>query len=220
MSKPLLISMHMEKCGGTSMETLLRKQYGQAFQLYDPGSPQAPIDFTPGADIVCLHGHMFYGLHRLFAGMDCSYITLLRDPVTRFLSNYQHIRSYQHPLHEHINKESGLQYFCESDNARHYRNLFVRRLAGVNGEPGAQDLDLAEGRLRQFALVGRVEQFEAFLLAAADRSGWSSADVPHENAAHRPLLEQGFSGIDLALVSKANALDIELMQRVEDLIIG
>lgn len=214
----MLISMHMEKCGGTSMEALLRQQYGTAFQLYDPGYPQDPQAFSsPEEGIRCLHGHMYYGLHRQLADRKCSYITILRDPVNRFLSNYQHIRRYKHPLQELINSRDGLGEMCENPQARHYRNLFVRRLAGIDGEPCRADMEQAEHRLRQFALVGKVEQFEAFVGAARARLGWSACQITHKNAADSDP-RTGISTADLERVAQANALDIELFERVADII--
>ncbi|MCF6225264.1 MAG: sulfotransferase family protein [Xanthomonadales bacterium] len=215
---PMLISMHMEKCGGTSMEVLLRQQYGLAFQLYDPGYPDDPQAFnSPDEGINCLHGHMYYGLHRQLADRKCSYITLLRDPVSRFLSNYRHIRRYKHPLQKLINSQDGLSEMCENPQARHYRNLFVRRLAGIDGEPCGADMEKAEDRLRQFALVGKVEQFEAFVCAATTRLGWSAYQIPHKNAANSDP-QDGVSSAELEQVIQANALDIELFERVADII--
>lgn len=215
----MLISMHMEKCGGTSMEVLLRQQYGSAFQLYDPGYPKDPLAFNPPeSEIACLHGHMYYGLHRQLAARECSYITLLRDPVDRFFSNHQHIRRYKHPLQELISSSDGLREMCENPQARHYRNLFVRRLAGIQGEPCRADMEQAEYHLRQFALVGKVERFEAFLQAATTRLGWSNYPVPHKNAAVNDSLAE-VSTAELEQVIQANALDIELFERVADIIV-
>lgn len=215
----MLISMHMEKCGGTSMEALLRQQYGSAFQLYDPGYPENPSLFNPPEpDISCLHGHMYYGLHRQLVNRECQYITLLRDPVDRFLSNFQHIRRYEHPLQTLINTQDGLREMCENPQARHYRNLFVRRLAGIDREPCVADLEQAELHLRQFALVGKLERFEAFVQAATTRLGWSEHQLPHKNAANsHPEVE--VSATELKQVIQANELDIELFERVADIIV-
>lgn len=215
----ILISMHMEKCGGTSMEALLRQQYGPAFQLYDPGYPEDPSLFSPPEpDIACLHGHMYYGLHQQLANRKCQYITLLRDPVNRFLSNFQHIRRYEHPLQALINSPDGFREMCENPQARHYRNLFVRRLAGIEGEPCRADVEQAENHLRQFALVGKVEQLEAFVRAATTRLGWREHQVPHKNAANSQPWAKVLPA-EREQVVQANVLDIELFERVADIIV-
>jgi len=217
-SQSILISMHMEKCGGTSLESLLHQQYGPTFERYEPGASQnSRVFIPPESSIACLHGHMYYGLHRQLIGRECSYITLLRDPLDRFLSNFQHIRRYEHPLHALIDTQDGLREMCENPQARHYRNLFVRRLAGVDGEPCLADVEQAEAYLREFALVGKVERFEAFARAATTRLGWREHQVPHKNAANN-LPRAEVSNAELEQVIQANALDIELFERVADII--
>lgn len=86
---------------------------------------------------------MFYGLHEHFPKQRCDYITLLRDPIERFLSNFEHARRHVHPLREMVTGHEGLERFCNEHAAKHYRDLFVRRLAGVWDEVTQLDLDRA-----------------------------------------------------------------------------
>jgi hypothetical protein len=217
---PLLISMHMEKCGGTSLDRLLRAEYGDGFFLYDPGPPEAPRkqDYPPG--VRCLHGHMFHGLHAEFPDRACHYITLLRDPVERYLSNFEHLRRFQHPLHDMVMQADGFGQFCQAYPARHYRNLFVRRLAGVREEVVAADVDRAEQVLRTYAAIGALEHAQAFVDRCADLFDWSRRELGRHNVAEQPIGDPPRVSRSLVLRARtANQWDIELMQRVDDLIL-
>ncbi len=217
----LLISMHMEKCGGTSLHRLLRAEFGDGFYLYDPGPPESrrKPDFPTATR--CVHGHMFFGLHEYFPQRVCHYITLLRDPIDRFLSNYEHICNHEHPLHQMVTGEAGLEHFCSESDARHYRNLFVRRLAGVRDDIEKADLERAEQNLRTFAVVGVLKNADAFTRACVDRFGWRSGQMEHSNHApggRRKISD--YSEADQQRVLDANDWDLQLMQRVEDLLAG
>ena len=217
---PLLISMHMEKCGGTSLDRLLRKVYGEGFCLYDPSPPesQQEPDFPPSTR--CVHGHMFYGLHDYFPGQQCLYVTLLRDPVARFLSNFDHLRRFEHPLQSLARGRGGLDRFSRSYEARHYRNLFVRRLSGAQEDGGEADVDRAEQAIRDFAVVGVLERVDAFIASCISLLDWPDVPFGRHNAspANRGLAaELGEGGLEL--VREANRWDLELMSRLGDVII-
>jgi len=206
---PLIISMHMEKCGGTSFEQVLREAYAKRFFLYDPGPPGEPEVELPAA-IDCLHGHMFFGLHRQFPKRQCRYITLLRDPIERFISNFNHIRRYQHPLHDLVQGDGGFVRFCEDDSARHYRNLFVRRLSEQRGGVDANDLAKAQQVLSRFAVVGSLEHSTDFLDHCRAELNWQTTpSLPYRNDS--PIeTRASLSKEELALGKRVNAFDTAL----------
>ena len=216
---PLLISMHMEKCGGTSLDRLLREEYARGFHLYDRGiaGPDSEPDLP--VDVSCLHGHMFFGLHEKYPQRNCEYIILLRDPATRFLSKFENICNFEHPLHDMVTADGGLENFCTDPASRHYRNLFVRRLAGVWDEIEEADLRRAEDNLRKFAVVGLLENYAAFIDACTRRFGWKQHQIQHQNKTPG----QGMKLDDLSdsqqqKVLAANDWDRQLMLRVQDII--
>ncbi len=209
---PLVISIHMEKCGGTSFEQVLREQYDGGFFLYDPGLPGESEPSIP-SDVTCLHGHMFYGLHERFPDRDCQYITLLRDPLERFMSNFEHIRRFEHPLHELVQGPSGLARFCQADESRHYRNLFTRRLAGARDNVGSDAVQTAWERINAFAAVGQLGQVDRYLEQCAEQLAWSSRPkLPRKNfAPTRPPL---LTDKERTMIQAANQLDIDLLSQL------
>lgn len=214
----LLISMHMEKCGGTSLDRLLRDEYAQGFHLYDRGVPRPDSEPELPTDVSCLHGHMFFGLHEKFPQRRCEYITLLRDPAARFLSNFEHICNFEHPLHAMAFGDGGLEAFCVNPASRHYRNLFVRRLAGVWDEIETSCLNRAEDNLRKFAVVGLLDQVNAFITACTERFGWHQHQLQHQNKT--PGHQRKIDDLDqeqMQQVLAANDWDRQLMLRVQDL---
>lgn len=211
--------MHMEKCGGTSLDRLLRDEYADGFHLYDRSEAKRDNEPALPAGISCLHGHMFYGLHEKFPRSQCEYITLLRDPVDRFLSNFEHVCNYEHPLHSMAIGENGLQDFCVDPQARHYRNLFVRRLSGVWDEIEEVDLIRAEDNLRKFSVIGWLDQVDDFIDACADRFGWKQRLLSYQNKT--PGQRRKIDDLDPGLrqqVLAANDWDRKLMLRVTDLL--
>lgn len=214
----LLISMHMEKCGGSSLDRLLREEYAGGFYLYDRGVSDPGSEPDLPADVSCLHGHMFFGLHEKFPQHNCEYITLLRDPVARFVSNFEHICNFEHPLHAMVSGDGGLEVFCVEPASRHYRNLFVRRLAGVRDEIAAVDLDRAEDNLRKFAVVGLLDRVDAFITACTQRFGWKQHQLQHQNKTPGQAMKfDDLSDTQQQIVLAANDWDRQLMQRVEDI---
>lgn len=212
--------MHMEKCGGTSLHRLLEREYAEGFFLYDPGPPGAakPQEFPE--HLRCVHGHMFYGLHEHFPDRVCEYITLLRDPVDRFVSNFEYVCRYEHPLHAMATGPEGFDRFCSEPAARHYGNLFVRRLAGVWDEVSEDDLDRAERILRTFAVVGQLENAAGFVHACADRFGWREQRLAHLNASPSPRRKWLDYPQDVQRrACAANALDLQLMHRIQDILV-
>jgi hypothetical protein len=163
---------------------------------------------------------MFYGLHERIPKQQCEYITLLRNPVERFLSNFEHACRHEHPLRDMVTGHGGFERFCNEHDARHYRNLFVRRLAGVWGEVTQADLDRAEKALRGFAVVGQLEHSSCFISTCADRFGWRTRQLAHHNAAprSRPRLHD-YSQTQQQQALVVNSWDVQLIERVQDILV-
>lgn len=89
-TKPL-ISLHIPKCGGTSLAHILKQWYGNKyykhyFQQYQAKPPKHKL--APG---ICIHGHFNnekgFGVMDYYPEID-QFITFVRDPLSIMISNY------------------------------------------------------------------------------------------------------------------------------------
>jgi hypothetical protein len=105
MDRQALIFLHIPKTAGTTLNRIIEWQYNplSIFTL-DPYRFRATAErfMTLSEErrrrIQVVRGHLYYGLHET-SPAGATYITMLREPVARFLSSYYFIlRRPLHPL--------------------------------------------------------------------------------------------------------------------------
>lgn len=193
--QPITLFMHLPRAGGTSLSSVVWRQFGDAafYDVYglDPRDRIKELFAMPREDrdhIACVSGHFMYGAHEAFDRTP-RYITMLRDPVERLISSFHYMQTkpknwlYQ----EIVGGKMTLWDFARSNGMVKYevRNLQTRLLAAVQPpeEVGEQHGDLALERLRKsFALVGVTERFDDFLLTARKLFGWQHILYYRKNA--------------------------------------
>lgn len=170
---PILVSVHMAKTAGTSFAAALRAHYGDGL-LEDYG--MLPINRLRGrrewealragfaarqrwpARVRAVHGHFLPVMYRVaLHGRAVDYVTWLRDPVERLVSNYHYWRRQAHgatpeqPLRYRMAREDwSLERFCLGPE---FRNLYRQYLWGFDP--------------RRFAFIGITERYEKDLDAFA-----------------------------------------------------
>lgn len=97
---PRLFVLHLPKTGGSSLRPVVRRQYGRGCLEFIGRIDQViqKAQNTPPSTrdhATCVMGHYPFGLHRYFDG-DFRYITMLRHPVKRVLSQYYFGKSKYH----------------------------------------------------------------------------------------------------------------------------
>lgn len=225
--------LHLPKTGGTTMRRVLDREYRNA-RRYEIGDDvtgairafrarQWDVHNAPHL----VQGHMSYGLHRLVPG-PATYVTLLREPLRRALSDYNYVTSTPgHPIHEHVKDMTLVQYF-DSGITGQLSNGQVRLLSGDNlpDDPGVpsnrqmerSDLELALEHLRNgFAAVGVQERFDETLLLFQRRLGWRWPFYVRENVTTRAYRLEDVDPNDLERIRELNQLDIELYEAVRAL---
>ena len=106
-----------------------------------------------------IHGHVLYSTRAdAQFGRKFKYVTLLRDPVERMISNYRMA------VNAGVVAE-GLDSYLETPVARSHAQVYLRYLSGqtvVSDEEVPAKLALARTRLGQFAVVGILDNLPAF----------------------------------------------------------
>lgn len=222
--------LHLPKTAGTTMRRVLDRQYRDA-RRYEIGEDVTgdirgfrALPWHEDNAPKLVQGHMSYGLHQFVPGPS-TYVTLLREPIRRALSDYHYVTSTPgHPIHEHVKDLSLVQYF-ESGITGQLSNGQVRLLSGDNlpddaGVPSNRsmeraDLEKAQTHLVEgFAAVGVQERFDETLLLFRRRLGWRWPFYLRENVTTRPYRQTDIDPGDLARIRELNLLDLELYEAV------
>jgi hypothetical protein len=171
-------------------------------------------------------GHIPFGLHK-FIPQPSTYITILRDPINRTLSEYYFRRQRRtHPIADRDAKRLCLEEYLAKVP---YNNPQTKAIAGIDvpcnyrfytivpsyhfysGHCSAETLELAKENLtRHFSLVGLTERFEETLALAKILFGWK---VPYYTSIRQgpkhPKKEE-VSPQQRALIAEYNKFDMEL----------
>jgi hypothetical protein len=218
MDQRALIFLHIPKTAGTTLNRIIEWQYNP-FSIFtmDPYRIRATAERLEKLPerrrrrLRVVRGHLYYGLHE-FLPQGATYITMLREPVARFLSSYYFIqRRPLHPMHRKVATERvGVEDFIRL--TPHRQNLQCRLIAGIKSEGKCDEriLDQAkENLMKSFSVVGICERFEESLVVIAKSFNW---EIPfYENrkvSKTRPQVEP--SAIEM--IREHYRLDLELYE--------
>lgn len=174
--RPIVLYIHIPKAGGTTFNSVLRLKYGRNKLHTVPVSARddlRTLEEMPQKErdrLSCVRGHMVYGADQLFS-VPCTYVTFLRDPVSRVLSLYEYVRR---GWPDTVGRMS-LEEYLVSNDISYVPNDQVRRIAGIRDYRSIDNavLKSAINNLKSsFSAVGIVERFDESLLLIAKSLGW------------------------------------------------
>ena len=219
---PLTIFTHIPKTSGSSFACrLIHANVDESRILENPRFRSFRRLLTEQHLFVT--GHLAYGLHWLTT-RPCQYITFLRDPIERAISNYYFIRQCDPTLARHRLHEEAQTYTLKGFyQQRHLQNEMTKIIAGFplwrlhTALPvAAMDrllLQKAKDHLSQrYVCLGLQEQFETSVLLMKTHFGWTrEADLKRrlKKSRKRPSVEE-LDASTIDVLREAHQLDLEL----------
>lgn len=213
-TRKILAFVHIEKTAGTSMIHILRHnnfmRYLDVRPLYSRGdniftAQDLRLSLKINPFIRAIAGHSVVPYSDLESVADMEYITLLRNPVNRYISQY---RYWGKVLGRNLTPEEFLDKTSEN-------NMQVMKIAG---EPNVQKaIDILESK---FICYGIVEKFESFIqnlaqVEAGRGRHFEPISVERNLTGKSKISEQDLLDKYESRIIENNSKDIELYQYVK-----
>ena len=226
-NKHTLFFLHTPKTAGSTLEAVIGHQYGYRgirrvdFRRYNDSCRDLrnlPVEEKMQTRVVLGHFLFSENLHGDYP-RPYTYISVLRDPVERVISNYYYIRKRPNSrFHETVaSGATSLEEFVRSGAEPYNFNAQTRFLAGAgenvpSSEVTAATLELAKENVeKHFTAIAITERFDESLMLLRHKLGWSwpfhlgaqkvNADKPNRGAIPASAIEA---------IEEANQLDREL----------
>lgn len=217
MSSNTLLFEHVPKSGGSTLEGLLKKKftpeyiYGCATDSHNQilAFKNLTVSEQNGFDFI--YGHGVSQLAPLINNK-CIKITIIRDPIDRFISNYYHIiRSRSHSDCGWVNRLS-LRKFVEDERSQKFALKLVPRFSGytlAETLPAPDEaLKKAVKQLDDYLLVGITERFDETVLILWKLMGWDGFPLyQKKNIGRNRALTQEIGSDTLFLIGERCDLD-------------
>jgi hypothetical protein len=208
-----LVSLHIPKTAGTSFRSIFIDNVGERnfakVDIFNSGRIKVNdayfSDHKLNRKVTAIHGHFPYSvlLDRFEIHSTTQFITWVRNPIERVLSNYYFLRNV---IQERINEQQD-------------ENLFERigkSLEEFVLHPENQNVMskfLKGAPLEEFTFIGVQDQFDSELLRMQQLLGWQVTNRAHNITQNKKeRVEHGAEMLDF--IQTHNQEDMELYQRV------
>jgi hypothetical protein len=211
----MIISLHIPKTAGTSFRMALEEHFGDSM-IKDYGTRPFRVRYEVARkkaekfnrklkvekylNVSCIHGHFLAIKYANLKNLDATFITWLRDPVERLISNYYHIIRGQKSI------KGTFSYLVHSKNW----DLETYWLHPLNRNP--YEKIFRDFGLENFQFVGIVENYRSDLKFFSENYLHKLLNSYFEN--QRPETQK--FNIDSVLRSKIenfHSIDVEIYQQ-------
>ena len=218
-----LLFLHIPKTAGTALVRAIEPLFEpeERLRLYNrtdiqtvPPKQFPSLSLERRQRLKFVAGHFRYGLHELLP-QPARYITVLRDPVERIRSLYDHFRVKPQPgeadWHNWITREQAdLRRFFLEKPSRQMDNFMVRMLSGQDAPFGGCTpamLEHAKRHLETFPVVLFQDDMQTGLTALSNLLGKPIRPLRNVNVSPH---EAATPDETRSLIAARNALDMEL----------
>lgn len=227
-----LVFLHMPKAAGTTLQSIIGGQYAARSCFIISGNNKGvegiqksvaslrSLPLVKRDAIRCVQGHVPYGIGQ-WLRPPVTYITMLREPVARLVSDYNFAMSIPDSPARRLfgGRIISLEDFVDMRIERGLTNTYTLMLSGfINLDdfkelpvPTQVMLEAAKQNLNGFAGVGLTERFDESVLLFQRALGWSTCWYLRENVTGKQLVDyRRLSGDLLERVRSCIGFDLEL----------
>jgi hypothetical protein len=218
----LLCFSHVPKTGGTSLESILAKNFllSETLHINAPDlnkHPEAIKLKKNHPKLICGHHPMHGLLYQLLPEQPLFHVTQLRHPVDRVLSYYNYVLGKpDHPMNEHAQGKS-ITAFLQTKHSPELSNGQAKRFSGyLHSKAVVEDIvlfTLAQQTLSQcFSMVLTTCLFDEGLLLLKKSLGLRDIFYLKSNVSKRFISKDQLSSAELQTIESMNQADIKLFE--------
>ena len=216
-----LIFLHIPKAGGSTLHHVLDWNYDRTYtvNVYKQISELIALPDEEKRQIQCLKGMVFYGIHK-YLPQECTYVTIMREPVERMISHYYYLFARKRRLGETITETDPVKVLQQLP---FYPTYQLRLLLGgddiesvLHSPLPPNAVQIARQNIdRDFAVAGVLEHYDETLLMMKRQFGWPRAYYARQNVSEddRPNGEE-INDEFVRLVKEMCAPEVELYRFV------
>lgn len=184
-----IVFIHIPKTAGTSLRGLIESNYhkGERLAIYSRENLDAVLeDALADPKIKCIYGH--FPMRPVIAESDAFVFTMLRDPIRRSISHYNHYLSGHEPKHREV-----FGHVQSPEDFGKMVHSYNRQSVNVSGYLNRQKKILPDDLVWEQALIN-LERIDAVLFTEhyaesvaylGETLGWKNTPVEFRNVGSR-----------------------------------